>query len=91
MIPWVILLQMHLLTALYDLFGACYDKVPSVAVRTFGVVRGSTLGVVPMLSVAVDIFSDRHLYRDTINDLLLRRHVLQPRSGDMTHGLHLRM
>ena len=31
MIPWVILLQMHPLTALYDPFGSCYDKVPSVA------------------------------------------------------------
>mgnify|MGYP001317129637 CR=1 FL=1 len=33
MIPWVILLQMHPLTALCDPFGSCYDKVPSVAVR----------------------------------------------------------
>ena len=31
MIPWVILLQMHPLTALYDPSGSCYDKVPSVA------------------------------------------------------------
>ena len=30
MIPWVILLQMHPLTALYDPFGSCYDKVPFV-------------------------------------------------------------
>ena len=33
MIPWVILLQMDPLAALYDPFGSCYDKVPSVAVR----------------------------------------------------------
>ena len=31
MIPWVILLQMDPLAALYDPFGSCYDKVPSVA------------------------------------------------------------
>ena len=31
MIPWVILLQMHPLTALCDPFGSCYDKVLSVA------------------------------------------------------------
>ena len=31
MIPWVILLQMHPLTALYDPFRSCYDKVSSVA------------------------------------------------------------
>ena len=30
MIPWVILLQMHPLTALCDPFGSCYDKVPSI-------------------------------------------------------------
>ena len=33
MIPWVILLQMHPLTALCDPFGLCYDRVSSVAVR----------------------------------------------------------
>ena len=31
MIPWVILLQIHLLASLCDPFGSCYDKVPSVA------------------------------------------------------------
>ena len=31
MILCVILLQVHPLTPLYDPFGSCYDKVPSVA------------------------------------------------------------
>ena len=31
--PCVILLQIHLLTALCDPFGLCYDRVSSVAVR----------------------------------------------------------
>ena len=42
MIPWVILLQMHPLTALCDPFGSCYDKVPSLAVR---IAEGGRQGV----------------------------------------------